>query len=149
MSLVENKKFFLKYETLETLEAGIELFGYEVKSVRARQGSLDGARVLVRGGEAYLLGANIPPYQPNNTPAGYDPERNRRLLLHKSEIAHLSGLETRKGLTIVPISMYNKGRAIKLSIALARGKKKYDKRADIKKRESDREIRRLKHQTPE
>ena len=142
MALIENRKFNLKYEAVEKFEAGIELLGHEVKSVRAKHGSLEGARVLVRGNEAFLVGMTIPPYQPKNTPAGYDQERTRRLLLHKTEIASLVGVESRKGLTIVPISVYNKGKVIKVSVALARGKKKFDKRADIKKREGDREIRR-------
>jgi SsrA-binding protein len=141
-SLIENKKIHLDYEILEQYEAGIELLGYEVKSIRARQGALAGAYVTVRGGEAYLIKATIPPFQPNNTPKGYDPERNRRLLLTDAEILILSGIEKQKGLTIVPISMYNKGRNIKVAVAIVRGKKKHDKRETLKKRQVDRDIRR-------
>ncbi len=136
---IDNRKAFFDYEVLETVEAGIELFGYEVKSIKAKQGNLQGAYVLVRGGEAYLAKAFVPPFQEKNTPA-YDPERIRRLLLNKQEIKRLSEID--KKLTIVPISMYSKGKNIKVEIAIVRGKKKYDKRETIKKRETDRDIRR-------
>ena len=141
-SLIYNKKVGMDYEILETFEAGLELFGHEVKSIRSRQGSLLGAHVTVRGGEAYLISANIPPYQEKNTPKEYDPRRNRRLLLTKEEIHKLASLEAKKGLTIVPISVYNKGRKVKAEIAIVRGKKKHDKRQAIKKRDTDREIQR-------
>lgn len=140
--LVQNKKVRLNYEILEEFEAGIELFGHEVKSLRSKRGSLEGAHVTVRGSEAYLLNANIPAYQPSNTPSGYEPERNRRLLLTKKELGELSGLESQKGLTIVPISVYNKGRKLKLQIAVVRGKKKHDKRETIKKKDVLRDIKR-------
>lgn len=141
-SLIENKKAHFNYEILETVEAGIELLGNEVKSIRKREGSLEGARVIVRGNEAFLVGATIPPYQPANTEKDYDPSRNRRLLLNRKEIKLISGAESKKGLTIIPISVYNKERKIKISVAIVRGKKKYDKRDSIKKRETDRDIRR-------
>src|SRR3990167_8041460 len=134
-SLIENKKAHFNYEILETVEAGIELLGNEVKSIRKREGSLEGARVIVRGNEAFLVGATIPPYQPANTEKDYDPSRNRRLLLNRKEIKLMSGAESKKGLTIIPISVYNKERKIKISVAIVRGKKKYDKRDSIKKRE--------------
>ena len=139
--LVQNKKIRLNYEILKDYSAGMELFGFEVKSLRGKRGSLEGARVSVRGGEAYLLGANIPPYQSGNTPKGYEPERTRRLLLQKSEIAELAEEESRKGLTIVPISVYN-NRKLKLRLAVVRGKKKYDRREDIKKRDTRRDMER-------
>ena len=142
MVLLEHKKARLNYELLETYEAGIELLGFEVKSLRGKRGSLEGAHVIVRGGEVFLLNAHIPPYQPSNTPKNYDPYRTRRLLLTKKEIATLGGQESKKGLTIVPISVYDKGRKIKLGLAVARGKKKYDKRDTIKRRDVDREMRR-------
>ena len=138
----ENRKARFNYEILEKYEAGIELLGVEVKSVRSGRMSLEGAFVVVRGGEAFLINSNIPPYQPNNTPKDYDPLRNKKLLLTKKEIATLAGSEKNKSLTIVPISVYNKGRKIKVEIALVKGKKKQDKRETIKKRETDREIRR-------
>jgi len=138
----ENRKARFNYEIIEKYEAGIELLGSEVKSVRSGQMSLEGAFVIVRGGEAYLINVNIPPYQPKNSPKDYDPLRNRRLLLTKKEIARLAGNDRNKSLTIVPISVYNKGRKIKMEIAIVKGKKKFDKRETIKKRDTDREIRR-------
>ena len=142
MSLIGNKKAGFNYETIEKYTAGIELFGYEVKSVRKGQGSLEGSYVTIRGGEAYIVGMYIPAYQPNNTPKEYDPYRNRRLLLEKSEIESLQNIEDTKGLTIVPLSVYNKGRVLKVDFAVSRGKKRFDKRETIKKRETDIETRR-------
>ena len=143
MNLTENKKARLNYEILEEFEAGLELLGGEVKSLRAGQGKLEGAHVIVRGGEAYLVGAHIPPYQPANASnAAYDPARSRKLLLKKGELAELIGYEGQKGLTIVPLRVYNKGRNLKLAIAAARGRKKFDKREVLKKRDTEREMRR-------
>jgi len=138
----ENRKARFNYEILEKYETGIELLGTEVKSVRGGQMSLEGAFVIIRGGEAFLINANIPPFQPKNAPKDYDPLRNRKLLLTKKEITELVGSEKNRSLTIVPISVYNKNRKIKLEIALVKGKKKFDKRETIKKRDTDREIRR-------
>ena len=138
----ENRKVRFDYEILGKYEAGIELLGMEVKSIRNGKMSLEGAFVIIRGGEAFLINANIPPYQPNNVLKDYDLLRNRKLLMTKKEIATLAGSEKNKSLTIVPISVYNKGRKIKVEIALVKGKKKQDKRESIKKRETDREIRR-------
>ena len=138
----ENRKARFNYEILEKYEARIELLGMEVKSVRNGQMSLEGAFVIIRGGEAFLINSSIPPYQPHNTEKDYDSLRNKKLLLTKKEIATLAGSEKNKSLTIVPISVYNKGKKIKVEIALVKGKKKQDKRETIKKRETDREIRR-------
>jgi len=138
----ENRKARFNYEILEKYETGIEFLGTEVKSVRDGQMSLEGAFVIVRGGEAFLINANIPPYQIKNAPKDYDPLRNRKLLLTKKELDILAGSEKNKSLTIVPISVYNKSRKIKLEIALVKGKKKFDKRETLKKRDTDREIRR-------
>ena len=138
----ENRKARFDYEILEKYETGIELLGTEVKSVRGGRMSLEGAFVIVRGGEAYIINANIPPYQASNSPSSYDPLRNRKLLLTKKEIAELGGSEKNKSLTIVPLSVYNKGTKIKVSIALVKGKKQFDKRETTKKRETDRDIRR-------
>ena len=140
--LLENRKARFNYELLEKREAGIELLGFEVKALRQKQGSLDGAYVIVRGGEAFLVNAFIPPYQPKNTPPSYDPRRNRKVLLTKKEITELAGSESKKGLTIIPISVYNKGRKIKVLLTVARGKKKYDKRETLKWRDAEREMRR-------
>ena len=143
MTLVEYKKALLKFAPVETFSAGIELTGGEVKSLRSKLGSLDGARVVVRGGEAFIVGMTIPPYQPANTPSGYDPERPRRLLLEKKEIAHLAVEEEKKGLTIVPLGVYTAGRLVKARIAIVRGKGKADRREDIKKRDASRETQRI------
>src|SRR5271168_549855 len=112
-NLVYNKKASFNYEILEKFEAGIELLGFEVKSIQKGQATLDGSHITVRGGEAYLLGATISPYQPKNTPENYDQSRRRKLLLTKKELVRLSKAEETKSLTIVPISMYNKNRKIK------------------------------------
>lgn len=140
MSLIFNKKASFAYEILEKFEAGIEFLGFEVKSVQMKRGSLEGARVIVRGGEAFLVGASIPAFQPKNAPANYEADRTRRLLLKKNEIARLADAEGEKGLTVIPISMYNKNRKIKAEIAIVRGKKKYDKRETIRKRDTEREM---------
>lgn len=143
MILVEYKKAFLKYAPLENFSAGLELIGGEVKALRSRMGSLDGARVVVRGGEAFLVGMTIPPYQSANTESGYDPERARRLLLTKKEIAELSAAESKKGLTIIPIEVYTSKELIKARIAIVRGKGKEDRREDLKKRDALREAGRV------
>lgn len=139
-NLIEHKRAGFDYEFLEQFEAGVQLFGTEVKSLRAHHGKLEGAHITVRGGEAFLINSEIPPYQASNVGGEYDPRRNRRLLLTKKELAEISTAEEKAGLTIVPLSMYNKGRIIKLRLAIARGKKKGDKRESIKKREAFREI---------
>lgn len=138
VTLLKNKKAHLDYAFLEKFEAGLELLGFEVKSLRAGRGNLEGARVVVRGGEAYVVGMTIPPYQAGNTPQSYDPERPRKLLLNQAEIARVTAAEGAKGLTVVPISVYNGHRNLKLEVAIARGKKQYDKRQDLKKREAKR-----------
>lgn len=140
MALIQNKKAHFNYEILERYEAGMELLGCEVKSLRASRASLEGAHITVRGGEAYLIGATIEPYQAGNTPKNYDPSRNRRLLLTKEEIATLAAEESKKGLTIVPLSVYNKNRKLKLELAVVRGKREHDKRETLKKREHERDI---------
>jgi SsrA-binding protein len=99
--------------------------------------------VVIKDNEAYLLNANIPPYQPNNAPRDYSPTRSRKLLLHKTEIRSLIGKTKQAGLTLAPIRVYNKSGKIKLEFALARGKREFDKRTKISRRESDRRIRRV------
>ncbi len=142
VKFAENRKAYFNYDVIEKITAGIELLGFEVKAVKAGQMSLDGSYAIIRGKEAYLIGASISPLQPKNIPADYDERRNRRLLLTKKEIDRLSSSENQKGLTITALSVYNIGRKIKVELGLAKGKKKSDKRDSIKKRESDREIRR-------
>ena len=137
---IDNRKAHFNYSVEETFEAGIELQGFEVKSVKKGQGSITSAFCVVRGGEAYIVNLHIPPYQMNNTNPGYDPDRTRRLLLSKKEIKKLADKDSTKGLTLIPLSLYSKGPYIKVSIAIARGKKVFDKRETIKKRDLDREI---------
>jgi len=138
----KNKKVHFDYEVLETMIAGIELLGFEVKSLRTHTANLEGAYVTIRGGETFMMQMYIPPYQPANTPDGYDPMRMRRLILTKTEIKKLADNESARGLTIVPLKVYNVGRKMKVEIAIVRGKKKFDKRETIKKRETDRDIHR-------
>lgn len=153
VNLLEHKKARLDYEILKEFEAGLELLGHEVKSLRARHGKLEGAHIVVRpsgrGGhfEAYVVGMQIPPYQTANTPESYDPVRTRRLLLTEKELIELADFEGQKGLTIVPLSVYNKGSKLKVRLAAARGRKKYDKREVLKERDTKRDIQRtLKNQ---
>jgi len=137
---LDNRKAHFNYSIEDTFEAGIELFGFEVKSVKKGQGNLNSAFCIVRGREAYIIGLQIPPYQPNNTDPTYDPDRTRKLLLSKKEIKKLADKDDTKGLTLVPLSMYSKGPYIKVSVAVARGKKVFDKREIIKNRDLDREM---------
>ncbi|MDD5098291.1 MAG: SsrA-binding protein SmpB [Candidatus Pacebacteria bacterium] len=146
MSLVQNKKAYFDYEILEKFDAGLSLNGQEVKSLRTRGITLAGTYILVKqdktgNTEAFWIGANIPPYQPYNAGKGYDPKRDRKLLLNREEINYLLGKSMEKGLTLVPLSVYTKTHKIKLEFGLAKGKKKFDKRDSIKKREVDRKIR--------
>jgi SsrA-binding protein len=140
---VKNRKASFDFEYLETYEAGVVLTGHEVKAIRAGKANLNGAYVIIRGGEAFLVNASISPYQTANTPKNYDPERPRKLLLSKKELSVLEQGSERQGLTIVALKWYNKGRKIKLSLALARGKKKADKREKLKEKSSKRDIERL------
>ena len=142
MALIDNKKAYFDYDITQKYEAGIELLGFEVKSLKKGQGSLLGSYVIVRGDEAFVMNLQIPPFQPSNTPSDYNPERSRKLLLSKKEIKELKEIEKQKGLTIVPIMVYNKARKLKIEIGVARGKKRFDKRNTIKERETDIEIRR-------
>lgn len=137
---IQNRKAHFNFEILETFEAGLVLQGFEAKSIRAGKGKLEGAHVIIRGGEAFLVGTSISPYQPANTPKNYDPERTRKLLLSKKELAHIEQQTEKAGLTGVPIKLYNAGRKIKLEFALARGKKKFDKRETLKARDTKRDI---------
>ena len=141
-TLVTHKKARFNYEIIESFKAGIELLGFEVKALREHKGALDGSYVTLRGSEAFLINFDLPAYQEKNTPEGYDSKRNRKLLLTKAEITKLSAQESKKGLTIIPVSVYNKGRKVKVSIAIVRGKKEFDKRETIKKRDTERHIQR-------
>ena len=142
VTYADNSKVRFDFELLEHFTAGIELTGTEVKSVRGGRCNLQGSFVAIRGNEAFLVGADIPAYQPKNAPEGYESTRARKLLLEKKELLELADAEGTKGLTIVPLSVYNKGRFLKLDIAIARGKKKFDKRQSIKKRDVERDLKR-------
>lgn len=142
MTLADNRKALFDNEVIKKFTAGIELLGLEVKAVRNGKISLRGSFVAVRGGEAFLIGADIAPYQPKNAPVEYDALRARKLLLSRSEINELREAEAQQGLTIVPLSVYNKGRFLKVDLAIARGKKIHDKREAIKKRDTERDLKR-------
>jgi len=135
----KNKRAYFDYEIFEKYEAGIELYGFEVKSVKTGHLSLKGSFVIIKNMEAFLINAYISPYQANNTPKDYDPLRTRKLLLKKNEIKSLIGKQKQKGLTLVPLKAYNRKGKIKIEIGLAKSKKKFDKREKIKKREFERE----------
>lgn len=139
-TLAENRKSSYDYELLESYEAGLVLYGHEVKAIKTGHVSLVGSYVVNKGNEFYLLNALIPAYQPANTPKDYDPQRSRKLLLKKSEIRSLIGKSRLKGLTLIPLRLYTKKSKIKLGFALAKGKRKLDKREKIKKRDIEREI---------
>ncbi|MFW5853412.1 MAG: SsrA-binding protein SmpB [Patescibacteria group bacterium] len=137
---IVNKKALFNYEPLEKYRAGLELTGQEVKSIRQGHGSLAGSYITIKAGQPFLIGAQVPAYQPNNNTLEYDPARDRKLLLQKAEIKELIGHLSRPGLTAIPLKLYNSGRWLKLELAVARGKKEHDKREVIKKREAQREI---------
>ncbi|OGZ22127.1 MAG: SsrA-binding protein [Candidatus Nealsonbacteria bacterium RIFCSPLOWO2_12_FULL_39_31] len=136
----ENKKAYFNYEIKEKFRAGVVLTGQEVKSIRLGRISLAGSYVVFKDSQIYLIGAKIPAYQPKNASANYNPERPRKLLLNKSEINYLIGKSSEKGLTLIPIKVYTENAKIKLEFGIARGKKKYDKKETIRKREDRREI---------
>ena len=140
--LASNRKALHDFEILNRFEAGLELTGHEAKAIRTGKLNLRGAFVDLRGGEAYLLNAELPPYQEKNAPQDYEPKRARRLLLSKNELEELAQVTETKGLTIVPLAVYNKGRFLKVDVAVARGKRQFDKRESIKKRDTERELKR-------
>ncbi|MCB9809318.1 SsrA-binding protein SmpB [Candidatus Nomurabacteria bacterium] len=140
-TLASNKQARFHYDLIDTLAAGIVLEGFEVKSLRKGNVSLRGAYIVYRENEAFLIGAYIAPYQTNNTPESYDPYRKRKLLLQKKELAYLAKQKRSAGLTVIPLSIYTTPRGmIKVDLALARGKKKHDKRQSIREREDNRTI---------
>lgn len=130
------------YEFLDTFEAGLVLAGHEVKSIRNGHLSLKGAWGIVQKGEVYIVGMHVSPYPQAGPMPGYDPTRSRKLLLTERELYDLKGKMQREGLTLVPIQVYSKGHFLKVSLGLGRRKKKYEKRAAIKDREIDREVKR-------
>lgn len=138
--IAKNRRAYHEYEILETFEAGIELSGTEVRSLRENNCQLTDCFALIRGGEVWLHNVHIAPYSNGNI-ANVDPDRKRKLLLHRREIRMLEQKTREKGLTLVPVSMYFKENSlVKVELALARGKKTYDKRQSIAKRDAQREI---------
>ncbi len=136
-SIAQNKKARHEYFIIETYEAGIELFGTEVKSVRAGKVNLTDAYASVDNGEIWVKGMNISPYEQGNI-FNRDPLRNKRLLLHKKEILKIAASVQQQGYSLVPLSVYLKGSLVKVSLAVVKGKKLYDKRADIAARDAKR-----------
>ena len=141
--IATNKRAVFDYELQKKFEAGLMLTGAEVKSIKNGHISLKGSFVTMHDGELYLTNANISPYPFAKTATAYDPTRSRKLLVRKSEITSLTGKLQTKGLTLVPLRVYTKKRLIKLEFALAQGKKAFDKRASVGKRESKRRIERV------
>ncbi|MCH7828822.1 SsrA-binding protein SmpB [Patescibacteria group bacterium] len=141
-TLAENRKAHHDYQILETLEAGLVLKGQEVKAIRQGKLQLAGSFVSFRGGELYLLGSTLPPYQPKNAGSDYDPDRARKLLMKKEELRSLYGRSKQEGLTFVPLRVYTSKAKLKLAFGIARGKRKGDKRELLKKREAQREMER-------
>lgn len=150
---IVNRKAYHLYQILETWEAGVALTGAEVKAVKSGHADLKGSYVRIRtmsgqgnknnAVQADLINVFIPPYSKAGVIDGYEPRRTRQLLLHKREMSNLLGKLTTKGLTIVPLALYTRKRLVKVQIGLARGKSKVDKREDIKKRDIDRDVRRV------
>ena len=138
----ENKKALFNYEILENFEAGLVLFGQEVKSIKTGHINLAGSYVTLISGEPFLVGVKVPPYQPNNAGADYNDERQRKILLNKKEIDYLIGKTKVKGFSLIPLKIYDKNGRIKLEFGLAKGKKKYNKKEKIKKRDIEREVNR-------
>ena len=142
--IAENRRARFDYEIKEALEAGIELAGFEVKSAKAGAFQIAGSHVLIRGGEAWLVNAHIPPYQTKNTPSDYEEDRARRLLVQRAEIKRLEGILRDKSLHAVPLKAYLKHGLIKLEVAIVRSRRKSDKREVLKKRAHHREMREMK-----
>lgn len=143
MFISKNKRAHFDYKILKTYQAGIELYGFEVKAIKSGRVNLTGSYILIKDGKALALNLDIPPYQPKNTPSGYDSKRTRQLLLNKKEIKEIAGY-LKEHLTGLVLKIYTKGGLIKLEIGLGRIKRKIDKRELIKKREAEREIRGMK-----
>jgi SsrA-binding protein len=138
----DNRQARFQYEVLETYEAGIELLGTEIKSIRAGKVNLRDGFALIRNGEVWLLNVHISPHNTTSQFFNHDPRRNRKLLMHRREIRKLIGQVEQKGLTLVPLKMYMKGGWVKVSIALGRGKKLHDKRDDSRRRDDQRDMQR-------
>ena len=138
-NIATNRRARHEYEILETIEAGLVLRGTEVKSLRDSQVTFKDAYATIRNDEAWLLGCHINPYR-HGTDANHDPERDRKLLLHRREISRLTGKIAERGLTLIPLRLYLKGGRVKLELGLARGRKLHDKRSALREREVRREM---------
>lgn len=141
--IATNKKALYDYEILEKFEAGIVLAGHEVKSIKTGHINLKGSYVTIKAGEVWLINAHISKYKMAGKLLDYEPTRPRKLLLHKKEIKRLTGKLSEKGLTLIPLSVYTKRNQIKVEFGIGKGKKKVDKRESIKKREINRELKRI------
>lgn len=139
---LSNRRANFDYDILHTYEAGLVLLGHEVKSIRAKKAKLEGAHILIRGGEAYVVNFNINPYQPTNMPKKQDANRVRKLLLSRKELLEIERYTETNGLTAIPLRLYSNTQKIKIEIAVVRGKKKFDKRESIKARDVGRDIQR-------
>lgn len=140
--LLTNKNISREYETLDTFQAGLQLLGGEVKTLKAKHGSINESFVVTEDGELFLVKAHIPAYQPGNTGGGYDPYRKRKLLLTKKELNEIIKKKNTAGLTVVPKMVLSEGRLIKVTLALVRSKNKRDKRQTLKERDDNREMER-------
>lgn len=138
----KNRKAHHDYEILETFEGGLALTGQETKSIREGGAKIDGAYVTMSSGELWLMGAHFRPYSKSSTALVHQPDRSRKILVHAKELTYLIGKTQQKGLTLVPLALYSRGRQIKLSFALCRGRKTHDKREQLKQRDIERDIRR-------
>jgi SsrA-binding protein len=137
---ISNKKAGFNFEILEKIEGGIELTGFETKSIRSGKAKLDGSYIISSNNELFLKNIEISPYQPNNIPKDFQSIRLIKILITRKEISRLTQKTDKEGLTLIPLAIYPKGKKLKIEFALARGKKKSDKRQTIKKREDEIEI---------
>ncbi len=137
--LAKNKKAYFDYEILDKYQAGIVLIGQEVKSIKKGNISLKGSYIVPKNNELFLIGSHVPPYQPKNAP-DYNPERSRKILLNKKELNQLIGKSKEKTLTLIPLKVYTMKGLIKIEIGIGRGKKKFDKREALKKKDIDKKI---------
>jgi len=137
---IQNKKATFNFEVLDKFEGGLVLTGFEAKAIRIGKAKLDGSFIISRGGELFLKNAEVSPYQPNNIPKGFEPGRLIKILLKKKDINKLTQKIEKEGLSLIPLSIYPHGKKLKIEFALAKGKKKSDKRQTIKQREDERDI---------
>lgn len=143
LNVIRNKKATFNFEVIEKFEGGLQLTGFETKSIREGKIKLDGSFVISRGNELFLKNAEVQPYQPNNIPKSFELGRLIKILVTKKEIDKLTQKIEKERMALIPLAIYPKGKKLKIEFALAKGKKKSDKRETIKQREADREIHRV------